>query len=743
MPMTLIGSVAASDEQQQQQSVIEIPNAVQRALTILNKVHTDFPGLLVPYIELARCHISLGKFDDALKMLRKLLQMQPHCISALLMVAKVEVSRCNTTAADRSLEQALFADFSVRTVPLFKLIQVAIRSQQGRSDEAMKDAEALMTLPEVRTPIPEESPGRMHTDSMRLTDDDRVVAYISHAVQLSKSKRLKEANKILSEAKLIFAGTHQEVQVLVASSQLAVERKDFDAAIRMLDKIKEDSPTFTRAILIKADILLIHMRDKEGFTKCFKKLVEVEESPKNYSLLGDAYLRILNPEEAVVALKCAYKIDENNSKLRTKIGKALIATHDYHHAIDFYEQALKHTSSHVNMGVDISTESVALSHDLGKLYLKLGRLESARRVLERALHRQHKEVLYLQQDVTTLRLLSDVLIIHNPSEVLDTLKRARELQKDVVDQTRAVLSQTSSAVEQERKTLADICEIIGAWYMEKREGKDPNALVEAAAFFSEAIQHNPQNTLAMFGLAKLHNLKNETELCLSQCKKLLLADPGDQNAAAMYSDLLYREKQVEEAVAPLQLLLESHPNNYYALERIIILLRRIGRLAEVPTYLKAAEKADKRSSSHAGLRFCQGLYSRYTNDVISAIKEFNLSRRDATWGQDAIIHMIELFLNPDQDGVWEERDTTETALADATNSHIAIAESLLKELKPIARDLRRYEVLENYWLLSTRIKANSDKAMQSFIHMLETDNDYLPAVLGMATGFMMEKNQVH
>lgn len=56
--------------------------------------------------------------------------------------------------------------------------------------------------------------------------------------------------------------------------------------------------------------------------------------------------------------------------------------------------------------------------------------------------------------------------------------------------------------------------------------------------------------------------------------------------------------------------------------------------------------------------------------------------------------------------------------------------------------MRRYEVLENYYLLQTRNKANSDKAMQSFIAMLEHDNDYLPAVLGMATGFMMEKNQV-
>lgn len=49
--------------------------------------------------------------------------------------------------------------------------------------------------------------------------------------------------------------------------------------------------------------------------------------------------------------------------------------------------------------------------------------------------------------------------------------------------------------------------------------------------------------------------------------------------------------------------------------------------------------------------------------------------------------------------------------------------------------------MENYCSLSTRTKPNVDRAMKSFIEMLDEDQDYLPAVLGMATGFMIEKNQ--
>ena len=44
--------------------------------------------------------------------------------------------------------------------------------------------------------------GLMHSDSLRLTDDDRVSAFVIYASLLSRSRRLKEANKILAEAKV-------------------------------------------------------------------------------------------------------------------------------------------------------------------------------------------------------------------------------------------------------------------------------------------------------------------------------------------------------------------------------------------------------------------------------------------------------------------------------------------------------------------------------------------------------------
>jgi tetratricopeptide repeat protein 21B len=128
---------------------------------------------------------------------------------------------------------------------------------------------------------------------------------------------------------------------------------------------------------------------------------------------------------------------------------------------------------------------------------------------------------------------------------------------------------------------------------------------------------------------------------------------------------------------------------------MINLLRKAGRLEEAPSYLTAAEQGNRRSGSHAGLRYCQGLHARYTNDVGKAISEFNLARRDEVWGHDALVHMIELFLNPDQDGAWEEGAGAEGGeggsagnsrqIDDAVADNISAAKTLLKELKPITR----------------------------------------------------------
>lgn len=594
-----------------------------------------------------------------------------------------------------------------------------MRAQQGKADEALADVDELMGAEDFKTGqsncLETFSRLSMLSSGLQLAADDKVAVFIARASLLNLARRIKDANKTLSEAKMLFAGTPQEVQILVASSHLAVERGDYDSAIRVLDKINEDSSTYNKAQLIKAEILLTNNRDKEGFTKCYERLVERDKSSAAFSMLGEAYLRILNPEAAVEAfeqvnqkhltihifftyshiLSKAYALDPTNAQLRERIGKSLVATHEYHRAVDFYESALREVSKSGVVKGGKSSEAFALGHDLAKLYLKLGRAESASRVLNITLYETHRDIYEMRNDIKTYRLLVEVQRLNAPNEMLETLRKAKELQKNVINEVRLSLNSaaatSSEIMDKERQLLSDLCIDFG------KRLEAENDLKGAEAQFNEALTYSAQNVAAIIALARLYKSKKNIDGCIAQCRKIILFDSSHEEACILMSETLVQERdgeeEDEEAAKPLKDLLAGHPNNYHALSSLLSLLRKTGQLDLGKQYIADAEK-NRRAGSHPGLRYCRGLFARFTNEIGRAIHEFNFARKDTVWGEKALINMIELYLNPDQEGIWEERE--ESKNDEATMGHIRIAGELLKELKPLSTDDTKYATLVNY-----------------------------------------------
>ena len=78
---------------------------------------------------------------------------------------------------------------------------------------------------------------------------------------------------------------------------------------------------------------------------------------------------------------------------------------------------------------------------------------------------------------------------------------------------------------------------------------------------------------------------------------------------------------------------------------MIELLKRAGKLNEIPVFLENAEKCAARSSM-AGLAFTKGIYHRHMGEPHIALKELNVARFDSFFGEAAITNMIEIYLNP-------------------------------------------------------------------------------------------------
>ena len=239
----------------------------------------------------------------------------------------------------------------------------------------------------------------------------------------------------------------------------------------------------------------------------------------------------------------------------------------------------------------------------------------------------------------------------------------------------------------------------------------------------------------MMMLARVHLRRNDLDACIAQCDTLLRVNAEHEEALMTKADILFLQERYDEATEKYEALLMSKPNNYAALVQLIVLLRRAGKLEEVQPFLSLAEHSNPRAESHAGLHHCKGVFYRAQHDVQKAVKHFNLARRDGKWGAPSLMHMIELYINPDNETLWDDQETEESAEA------VRVAEKLLRELHGMTDPQSlKYRVLESYQLLATKQKANVDRAMHNFIEILETEKDYLPALLGMSTAFMLENS---
>jgi tetratricopeptide repeat protein 21B len=70
--------------------------------------------------------------------------------------------------------------------------------------------------------------------------------------------------------------------------------------------------------------------------------------------------------------------------------------------------------------------------------------------------------------------------------------------------------------------------------------------------------------------------------------------------------------------------------------------------------------------------------------VSEAVKHFNLARRDGEWGSQSLAHMIEIYINPEGENLWDSAAGTSSATT--STEGLEVAEALLQELKDIVGD---------------------------------------------------------
>ncbi|XP_001096248.2 tetratricopeptide repeat protein 21B isoform X1 [Macaca mulatta] len=698
---------------------------LRRCVSVLETVVRTVPGLLQTVFLIAKVKYLSGDIEAAFNNLQHCLEHNPSYADAHLLLAQVYLSQEKVKLCSQSLELCLSYDFKVREYPLYHLIKAQSQKKMGEIADAIKTLHMAMSLP-----------GMKRIGASTKSKDRKTEVDTSHRLsiflELIELHRLNgeqhEAAKVLQDAIHEFSGTSEEVRVAIANADLALAQGDIERALSILQNVTAEQPYFIEAREKMADIYLKHRKDKMLYITCFREIAERMANPRSFLLLGDAYMNILEPEEAIVAYEQALNQNPKDGTLASKMGKALIKTHNYSMAITYYETALK------------SGQKNYLCYDLAELLLKLKWYDKAEKVLQHALaHEPVNELSALMEDGRCQVLLAKVYSkMERPGDAITALQQARELQARVL---KRVLMEQPDAVPAQKHLAAEICAEIAKHSVAQRDYE------KAIKFYREALVHYETDNKIMLELARLYLAQDDPDSCLRQCALLLQSDQDNEAATMMMADLMFRKQDYEQAVFHLQQLLERKPDNYMTLSRLIDLLRRCGKLEDVPRFFSMAEKRNSRAKLEPGFQYCKGLYLWYTGEPNDALRHFNKARKDRDWGQNALYNMIEICLNPDNETiggeVFENLDGdlgNSTEKQESVQLAVRTAEKLLKELKPqTVQGHVQLRIMENYCLMATKQKSNVEQALNTFTEIAASEKDHIPALLGMATAYMILK----
>ncbi|EGD75688.1 hypothetical protein PTSG_12640 [Salpingoeca rosetta] len=685
------------------------------------------PGCIEAAYLLARVRFLSGDLVAAQSGAQHCLKMNTGFTEAHLLMAEIQLAMGNYGTALQALQNGLSYNFEIRDLPLYHVLQARIHLAEDKTTDALKSMQAAMKIPGVRKVVQNTKTSRPVKRSAPVTD--RVTVFLTLADVHIAANRLNDAAKVLTEAENQFRDTAEAVRVTLAQSELALKRGDVEGALDLLRGVGREEPYYIQAKEKMAHIYLHHRKDKRVYAACYKELVEQNPTSHSYLLLGDAYMAIQEPDKAINVYETALKQNPRDGTLASKIGAALVRTHDFNRAIKYYEAAVK------------NGEQPHLRSALAELHLKLKNFDKAKRVLEDALASSNQDT--IEGMVQTVKDYEMLARVHKQSTdisaAIDTLQRARKLQSQVISR---VSAEQPESLKQQQQTAAELSFQIAKYYEE-----DEHNYSKATAAYQEALSFDQANSRAMLALAKLHLDRGDLEAAQFQLSPLLqqgalLSAQEQGEAAMMMADIMFRKHEYDSATFHLQQLLDKQPEHYEALSRLIDLNRRAGKLDACDKYITQAETACARPETEPGLNYCRGVLRRYQQRPNEALKALNKARKDSDYGVKALYHMVEICLNPDDTSLGTSEPTAAgDSASEALQMGAKTAEKLLAELASLGESSKlKYKLLQNYALAASKSKQQMEKALANFTALASEQREEVGAILGMARTYMQLKN---
>ena len=503
--------------------------------------------------------------------------------------------------------------------------------------------------------------------------------------------------------------------------------------------------------------------DRRLYSWCYTQLIEKFPSFENYKLSANSLMVINAPDEAAEYYKKALKL-KNDLEVMRDLGRALVKTHDYHEAIEYYLEASKLDEKNVNnqtvvyywqmMEDYIDLMYLLARNSDGTLEEKIGKnitlkeqieinIKKIQAYLAKYNETHLKSILakfkfFLSKVLKYLYMESKGNEEFQKKEIFKQLEEATKLQKEVLNKMKE--ANIEDQIKEAKDFLSQIWYEIGQYY-EIIEPKTDNC----EKSYLESVNNDNTNIQALLGLS--YTLMNRGKYTEAQnyINLLLKEDESNEEALALLVSVLNAKKDNESALDYLVGMIQKQPNSYHLIELYISILLRSGDISNAKDILYKSEKTLKFTYT-PGLYFCKGLYHRYLGETNKALLEFSKAKNDEEYGIKCIEQILEIYMNPDCDILlinldlpWNQRNIKGLLNYYTDDIDLDMVNFLLRELK-LRRDDDKTKVYEMYGIILSKDPEKINEKIAELKEILDKNSNNLPVYIAYIMGNLILQN---
>ena len=737
-------------------SLNSIPDTIRQAQKILSLLSRN-KYLISGRLLIGKLNFLLCDFNKAHEIADEIINMDNKNIEALMFKALVCIETKDYRRAKEVINDAMINNLN-ETKENSAFLVLKSKCELGlneieHSQESLNKAISLFDKT-----IENTNPAK--SSLFKLEKKDKLELMKLNIDILMKLGKTEEAQSYMNKLVVEFQDMGDEL--LMLHSDLAIKTGDLRKAVHLLQKIDDkDERLFKKSRIKLADIFLNQVMDRRLYSWCYTQLLEKFPTFDNYKLSANSLMVINAPDEAVEYYKKALKI-KNDMEVMRDLGRALVKTHDYREAMEYYLEASKMDERMINNQTVVYFWQMMEDY-IDLMYLlarntetnddeKTGKIVTLKDQIEANIKKingyltKYNET-HLQSILAKFKfILSKVLKFLflekkgdiQKKDIFKQLEESTRLQKDVLNKLKE--SKIEDQIKKAQDLLSQIWYEMGQYY-ENIEPKPDNC----EKSYLESVNNDNTNIQALLGLSYTLMSRGKFGDAQIYINMLLKEDESNEEGLALLVSVLNAKKDNESALDYLVGMIQRQPNSYHLIELYISILLRSGDISNAKDVIYKSERTSKFTYT-PGLYFCKGLYHKYLGETNKALIEFSKAKTDEEYGIKCLEEILEIYINPDCDILlinldvpWNQKTSRSLLNYNTDDVNIEAVNFLLRELK-LRRDDDRTKVYEMYGTILSKDEDKIKDKISELKNLLSKNSNNLPVYIAYIMGNLVIKN---